>query len=318
MARPLRIEYPGAFYHVTSRGNDRRAVFRDDGDREKFIALLGQGVDQFQLRLHVYVLMDNHYHLLVETVLGQLSRAIRYLNGVYTQSFNRRHSRVGHLFQGRYKAILIEKESYLLELSRYIHLNPWRVLRSQDPFGYAWSSLKAYAGLSSVPGWLTVKEVLASFGGGGKRAYRDFVREGMESGVKTPWDEVRGQALLGSEGFVSGVVDRYLREVEEKGVEVSGIRELGRFMEADKVLREVSRYYGVNKEDLRRRSQVFTEPRYVASYFLRRMCLLSLIEIGEKVGLHYSAVSNAIRHVEKSPTRPLMKSLREIEQKINN
>jgi REP element-mobilizing transposase RayT len=108
MARPLRIEYPGAYYHVTSRGNERKTIFRDDRDRERFLELVGRAVEEFHLRLHGYVLMSNHYHLLVETPKGGLSRALRYLNGVYTQAFNRRHGRVGHLFQGRYKAILVD------------------------------------------------------------------------------------------------------------------------------------------------------------------------------------------------------------------
>src|ERR1700693_1663537 len=159
MARPLRIEYRGAYYHVTSRGNERKAIFRDDADREKFIELVGRAVQDFALRLHGYVLMANHYHLLVETPGGGLSRALRYINGVYTQTFNRRHRRAGHLFQGRYKAIVVDKESYLLELSRYIHLNPWRVKRSQDPFRYRWSSLRAYVSGRPAARWLTVREV---------------------------------------------------------------------------------------------------------------------------------------------------------------
>jgi len=118
MARPLRIEYPGAYYHVAARGNDRKAIFRDVLDRKKFLVILSSSIEQFVVRLHSYVLMDNHYHLLVETPAGELSRAIRYLNGVYTQYINRRYRRVGHLFQGRYKAILIDKDSYLIELSR--------------------------------------------------------------------------------------------------------------------------------------------------------------------------------------------------------
>src|SRR5918995_620648 len=175
MARPLRIEYTGAYYHVTSRGNERKAIFRDDHDREKFLALLGRSAEEFYLRVHGYVLMDNHYHLLLETERGGLNRALRYLNGVYTQYFNRRHNRVGHLFQGRYKAILVEKESYLLELSRYIHLNPWRVKGSMDPMKYPWSSLGSYVGARAVPSWLTVKDVLSPFGSKGKRGYREFV-----------------------------------------------------------------------------------------------------------------------------------------------
>lgn len=185
MARPLRIEYPGAYYHVTSRGNKRKAIFRDETDQEKFLDLLGRAVTDFQLRLHGYVLMSNHYHLLVETPKGGLNRAMRDLNGVYTQAFNHRHRRVGHLFQGRYKAILVDKDSYSVELSRYLHLNPWRVKPSQDPFKYRWSSLKAYVGEAAAPRWLTVEEVLDEFGSRGKGGYRAFVREKMKGRGQT-------------------------------------------------------------------------------------------------------------------------------------
>src|SRR5256885_8146083 len=177
MARPLRIEYPGAYYHVSTRGNERKAIFRDDRDRERLLELLAGAVEHFHLRLQGYVLMSNHYHLLVETPRGGLSGALRYLNGVYTQAFNRRHRRVGHLFQGRYKAILVDKDAYLLELSRYIHLNPWRLIKSQNPFKYRWSSLNAYVGGVAVPKWLAVDEVLSQFGNRGKSSYRQFINE---------------------------------------------------------------------------------------------------------------------------------------------
>lgn len=318
MARPLRIEYPGAFYHVTSRGNERKPIFRDDKDRLRFLDILSQAIELFHLRLHAYVLMDNHYHLFLETLQGKLNRASRHLNGVYTQYFNRRHGRVGHLFQGRYKAILVEKDLYLMELSRYIHLNPWRVKRSQDPFHYAWSSLRAYTGSAKVPGWLTVKEVLAYFGRGDKRAYRNFVREGISRGIKTPWGEVQGQALMGSERFVEEIVEKFVHGRELRGSEVSGMRGLSRTVGPEEVLRQVSRHYGMKGGDIKKRSQEFTEARYIASYLLRKYCLLSLREVGEKVGLHYSAASNVIRQVRESPTPQMVKFLRKIEDKIKN
>ena len=127
MARPLRIEYPGAVYHVTSRGNARKKIFLDDIDRDEFLATLGWVVERFGWGCHAYCLMDNHFHLLIETPKPNLSLGMRQLNGVYTQRFNRRHKRVGHLFQGRFKAILVERDSYLLELARYIVLNPVRI-----------------------------------------------------------------------------------------------------------------------------------------------------------------------------------------------
>jgi putative transposase len=209
MARPLRIEYEGAHYHVTTRGNERKAIFRDDIDRRKFIELVAGAVEQFDLRIHAYVLMDNHYHLMVESGQTGLSRALRYLNGVYTQSINRRHKRAGHLFQGRYKAILVEKESYLLELSRYIHLNPWRVKSSIDPMKYPWSSLGYYLGTRTVPPWFTVTEVLSRFGKKGKQGYREFIEEGIRQGIRTPWEDIRGQAVMGSEEFIKEAVSRH-------------------------------------------------------------------------------------------------------------
>lgn len=317
MARPLRIEYPGAYYHVTSRGNERKPIFRDNGDRGRFLELLGRASEQFHLRVHVYVLMENHYHLLVETPRAGLNRALRYLNGVYTQSFNRRHRRVGHLFQGRYKAILVDRESYLLELSRYIHLNPWRIKRSEDPFAYRWSSLRAYVGTAAIPSWLTVKEVLSYFGSKDKKGYRGFVLEGIKGGVKTPWDEVRGQAVIGSERFVEDTVERYLRGRGDKKGEVTGIREIVG-VPPEEVLKKVEKYFGIVGGEINRRGQRYTEPRYLASYLLRQYCLLSLREIGERVGLHYSAAGNAVRRVRESPTRAMARSLRELEAKFKH
>lgn len=316
MARPLRIEYPGAYYHVTSRGNEQKPIFRDNEDRRKFLDLLGRAAEQFHLRIHAYVLMGNHYHLLVETPREGLNRALRYLNGVYTQSFNRRHGRVGHLFQGRYKAILVDRDSYLLELSRYIHLNPWRLRRSEEPFAYRWSSLRAYAGKAAIPPWLTLKDVLSYFGSKGKKGYRGFVLEGIKMGVKTPWKEVQGQAVIGSEGFVEEMVKKHLKGMGDKK-EVSGIREIVG-ARPEEVLRQVGKYFGIEGGEISGRGQRYTEPRYLASYLLRRYCLMSLREIGERVGLHYSAVGNAIRRVRENPTRTMARSLRELEANFKN
>ena len=146
MARPLRIEFPGAVYHVTSRGNARQKIYRNDEDRETFLATLGWVVERFGWICHSYCLMDNHFHLLIETPLPNLSRGMRQLNGVYTQKFNRRHNRVGHLFQGRFKSIVAERDSYLLELARYIVLNPVRAKMVKAPEHYPWSSYRPILG----------------------------------------------------------------------------------------------------------------------------------------------------------------------------
>jgi REP element-mobilizing transposase RayT len=178
VSRPLRLEHPGAVWHVTSRGNERRQVFRDDVDREEWLALLGKVVLLFAWRLHGYVMMGNHYHLIVETPTPSLSRGMRHLNGVFTQAFNRRHQRVGHLFQGRFKSILVEKESHLLELLRYVVLNPVRAGLVRSPGEWAWSSYRATAGDAPAPAWLETAWSLAQFGGAPEAAeqrYREFV-----------------------------------------------------------------------------------------------------------------------------------------------
>jgi putative transposase len=202
MARPLRLEFAGAIYHLTSRGNARQRVFLSDSDRELFLDTLSHVVSRYSWICHAYCLMANHYHLLVETPKGNLSLGMRQLNGIYTQSFNRRHKRVGHLFQGRFKAILVEKESYLLELCRYIVLNPVRIKGNMKTGEWKWSSYRATAGLASPPEFLSIDWVLGQFGKNRAQAqkrYREFVREGLES---RPWEELKGQIYLGSEEYI--------------------------------------------------------------------------------------------------------------------
>lgn len=143
MARPLRVEYPGAVYHITSRGNAQQSIFVDDGDRSALLEILAKAIDRFNWLCHAYCLMSNHFHLLVETVDPTLARGMRHLNGIYTQATNRRHARSGHLLQGRYKAILVEKDSHLLELARYVVLNPVRAKMVRAAKDWRWSSYRS-------------------------------------------------------------------------------------------------------------------------------------------------------------------------------
>ncbi|MDA1101451.1 MAG: transposase, partial [Proteobacteria bacterium] len=182
MARPLRIEYPGAVYHVTARGNAQAAIYLDDADRRSFLDTLALAIERHAWLCHGYCLMDNHYHLLIETPTANLGRGMRHINGVYTQAFNRRHGRVGHLFQGRYKAILVEREAYLLELARYVVLNPVRAKLAgiKAASDWPWSSHRAVAGEAAAPDWLTVAWLRRQFGGDdATKAYRRFVADGM-------------------------------------------------------------------------------------------------------------------------------------------
>ncbi|MBX3332172.1 MAG: transposase [Nitrospira sp.] len=215
MARPLRVQFDGAIYHVTSRGNAREDIFDDDVDRHAFLECLGKVATRFHWLCHAYCLMNNHYHLVIETPEANLSKGMRQLNGIYTQRYNRRHRTVGHLFQGRYKAILIQKESHLLEVCRYVVLNPVRAKAVERVAQWKWSSYRGTVGLAKTPPWLAVDWVLRQFGQRRPQAtshYRRFVREGM--GRPSIWEGVHAQVLLGEEEFVEKL-RRYVMGYEE-------------------------------------------------------------------------------------------------------
>ncbi len=203
MSRPLRLEFPHAFYHVTARGNRQEAIYEDDLDRRLFLEILGDTVADFNWLLHAYCLMSNHYHLLVETPDGNLSAGMRQLNGLYTQRSNRKHGRVGHVFQGRYKAILVDQERYLLEVARYVVLNPVRAGMVRQAQDWPWSSYGAMTGQTEPPRWLATDVLLSAFGGTRAQAMQQYA-EFVAAGRKAPplWDSLQGQVYLGDAGFV--------------------------------------------------------------------------------------------------------------------
>ena len=203
MSRPIRIEFPDALYHVTARGDRREDIFEDDQDRQLFLSTLEQVITQFNWVCHAWCLMDNHYHLLIQTPDGNLSKGMRQLNGVYTQASNRRHRRVGHLFQGRFKAILVDSDVYLLELSRYVVLNPVRAGMVKKPADWPWSSYRASVGLAPAAPWLAVDGLLVQFAKRrslAQQRYAQFVAEGVKAA--SPWSNLKGQVFLGDEQFV--------------------------------------------------------------------------------------------------------------------
>lgn len=278
MARPLRIEFPGALYHVTARGNARQDIFLNDEDRQQFLKILERVVSRFRLLLHAYCLMGNHFHLVVETPEANLSKAMRQLNGVYTQAFNRRHDRVGHVLQGRFKAIVVDRDSYLLELCRYVALNPIRAKITRKPDTYPWSSYRATAGLAATPAFLTVDWLLSQFGRqrpAAQRKYRAFVAEGL--GRNSPWEYVQGQVLLGSERFVEHLLP--------------GLRDKRQFKEIPREQRfatrpKLSRLFGARTADRTGRNEAICRAHHEHGY--------SLSEIGRVVGLHYSTISRIV------------------------
>lgn len=209
MARPLRIEYPGALYHITSRGNARQDIFLSDRDRILFLKNLERCQKTHNFICHAYCLMDNHFHLVLETLDGNLSIAMRDINGGYTQSFNFRHERVGHLLQGRYKAFIIEKDSYLLEVVRYVVLNPVRARIVSNPKDWQWSNYCATAGYKVTPKWLHTDWTLGCFSDKRQVAqslYRRFVTAGIDA--KSPFHQVTNSVILGDPEFVHGIWER--------------------------------------------------------------------------------------------------------------
>jgi len=212
MARPLRIEFEGALYHVVARGNARSDIFFDDEDRQVFIDNLERVCGRFVWRVWAWCLMNNHYHLLIETLEPTLSKGMREINGVYTQAFNRRHGRSGHVLQGRFKAPLVDKDHYLLELSRYVVLNPVRAGMVETAADWPWSSYQAKMGKAAIPEWLAVEQTLALFHqkrGPARRAYARFVADGV--GEPAPWSDCPRAGFIGNDAFV----ERMLEHVED-------------------------------------------------------------------------------------------------------
>ncbi|MGY4707037.1 REP-associated tyrosine transposase [Candidatus Bipolaricaulota sp. J31] len=276
MARPLRLEFPGALYHITSRGNAGQKIFTDDEDRLAFLEIIAEVVERYRFRCYAYCLMGNHYHLLIETPEANLSRGMRQLNGVYTQRFNRRHKRSGHLFQGRYKAILVEKDPYLLVLARYIVLNPVRAGLVRYPGRWRWSSYRATAGLEEPPTFLEVERLLSQFDPDPERArrkYRRFVAQGK--GVEI-WDELKGGVILGREEFVEKL--KPVLQGKQATVEIPRKERLVHRPELEELFEGVE-----DRED--RDERIY---RAVVEYGYR------LREVGEYLGLHYSTVSRIV------------------------
>ena len=273
MARPLRIEYEGAVYHITSRGNARADIFVTDDDRRLFLETLGKVVSRYGWTCHAYCLMSNHYHLLIETPSPNLSRGMQLLNGIYTQRFNREHKRTGHVFQGRFKAILVEKESHLLELTRYLALNPVRANMVRSAREWPWSSYRATVGQVAAPDFLTLDWTLSQFGSERARAiraYRVFVSQGL--GLEA-WNGLRGGSLLGSDTFVENMRSR----LNASPLDPNVLRR-----ERDAARPSLGELFS-RVSDKKTRDECIHEAIRNHHYKLR--------EVGDHIGLHFSTVS---------------------------
>jgi len=295
MSRPLRIEYPGALYHVTSRGNVRDDIYLCDEDREKFLELCADEVGQQGWRCYAYCLMDNHYHLLLETPEGNLSRGMQRLNGRYTQYFNHKHQRVGHLFQGRYKAILVEKDAYLQELCRYVVLNPVRAGMVKNVSDWSWSSYSATCGAVECNAWLAVTVVQSLFGDSPQHAiahYQQFIEDGVH--MESPWKDLRGQICLGHESFANALQSQLDNYTFDRDI-IRNHRKFDR-PQSDDVLHAVMQQYGMDKEAVlnRRNKSVF----HSVVFLLRRACNLRLKDVSLMVGVSEGRISQICRVIK--------------------
>ncbi len=304
MGRPLRITYAGAHYHVTSRGNEQKDIFKSRRDREKFLSYLESSVTRYGAAIHAYCLMTNHYHLLLETPVGNLPEIMRHINGAYTNYYNTKRKRSGHLFQGRDKAILIEADEYLMELSRYIHLNPVRCGIVEKPEAHPWSSYNDYIGARPAPGWLRMDMLSAHFGDCKK--YRQFVEEMLGKEYESPLQQAVASTLLGSEPFVQEIMATHLdgKQVER---DVPAIRELSKPRKIEMILENVRGALG--DAELEQKVCIYLAHRYSGA---------RLKELGEYFVKKDSAIAQTTRRLigEMAGDVKLKKLVDSLEEKL--
>jgi len=291
MARKPRVYYPGAVYHAILRGNGGQTIFFDDRDRTRFCFLLQEGVERFGHRIHAYCLMNNHVHLAIQVGNVSLSRILQNLSFRFTQWVNWRQNKRGHLFQGRYKAVLVDADIYLKELTRYIHLNPIRAGILKDPEVYHWSSHRAYLGLEVIP-WLTTDWVLSQFSGrlgAARRAYEKFVWEEKETGHQEQYH--RGSSadsrILGAESFI----DRVLRKNEAPPKPK---------VKLEQVIREVCKHYSVKEGDLGSggKDRRLSEARGMAAWLVMELGVCPLRELGKVTYRDITTLSSAMKRLQ--------------------
>jgi len=319
MSRPLRIEYPGAWYHVMNRGRRGEAIFITDEDRGIFVDLLKESVEQWNVKVAAYCLLTTHYHLLVQTPDANVSRCMRHINGVYTQRFNREHRSDGQLFRGRYKAILIDADSYLLEVLRYIHRNPLRAGLVEKLDAYPWSSHGGYVSGGKEWDWLhmdMVFSLLTEDRSRRLRVYRRYMTEEDTAEMIRLYESRKWPTVVGSERFMTWVKERFFNSKGHREVPESKVLAPEREMIRDEVCREYQIDAGAL---LLVRRGVSNEPRDVSLYLIRRLRGDGLEDIAKEFGLHhYSSVSNAIGRVHNQlfQDRRLRKRIETIQSRL--
>jgi len=318
MARPLRIEYEGAFYHITARGNERNAIFYDKTDYERFKGYLKEAQERYGHLLHCYVLMTNHYHLLIETPQGNMSQVMHYVNASYTNYLNKKRGRSGHLFQGRYKAILIDHNNYLLELSRYLHLNPVRAHLVERPEEYAYSSYQSF--ISKKREAIVSPELILSMISRDRKAagrrYRAFVETAIGKDVQSPFKDVYGGVILGSQQFIKDALSK-LKETIWQQEDIAQRRELLTAWRAEDIVGAVSQYFDLSRDEFLADGK---GGRDIAIYLLKSHAGMTNRQIGGLFGdISYSAVAKAHQRfsVKVTEDRSLQKTIKEIRGRMS-
>ena len=319
MSRPIRIAYPKAWYHVINRGRRAEDIFLEKFDYKMFVALLQETAEAWNIRIAAYCLMPNHYHLLVNTPEANISRAMRHLNGVYTQRFNSRYHLDGQLFRGRYKSILVGGDSYLLQLVRYIHRNPLEAGIVEDMKAYPWSSHKAYLSVAKRWDWLHKKFILSLLTDDKKsqiRLYRRFVSVDDDKKIEEIMARKKWPSLLGPQDFIDWVKITY-RELRGSD-EMPQIKEL--YPDPEIIISSVCDYYDVKREKLFiSKRGTFNEPRCAAIYLIRKLRRDRLKEIGRVFMLKkYSSVSSIIERMKSrmKNDRNLKKRIKKLEEQL--
>lgn len=297
MARQLRIEYPGAMYHITSRGNKRREIFCDDSDYEKFLKIINNGTDFFKVEVMAYCLMPNHFHFLLRTKKGNLSRFMQWVNVSYTRYFNHKYKRAGHLMQGRYKSIIVGSEEYFLVLSRYIHLNPVKIKKNKKKEfkekeeilkKYKWSSYPLFMDKSKRKSYLKAEEVLGEFGGEtgeGRRKYKEYVLDGIRKmEEKSPFEKVRNQIVLGSDKFFEWIKEEFIKTKDVKAH--PNLRGIIEGKQVKDIAEAVAKIYNLKAEEILIKKSKYVEARNILTElaYLSNISSKSLTEIGKELG----------------------------------
>ncbi len=296
MARAWRIEFEGALYHVLSRGNERRDIFFGDDDRRRFLDTLGDMAQRFEIDVFVYVLMGNHYHLLLRTPRANLSRAMQWLGVTYTNRFNARHSRSGHLFQGRFKNMLVQNDAYLLQLSYYIHRNPLRAKMVERLADYRWSSYRAYAYGQIAPEWLNTELILSQLVNAKDRhkAYRENTQKYAKEEGRL-WEDLRHGFILGEKRFVGEIKKRFLPKTSHR--EIPQQRLLIKEVDVNQVLAKAAGFLGCDIGDFKKAARVSSSSvldRDLLLYAVWQLGVRTNSELGEIFGLTGSAVSKRV------------------------